>query len=114
MISLKPITHQNIDDFDGTEYETMTSEQRRALIEESIGKTHNGAYFEFLVVYRAHTVIGFMNLYAHSAHIISCGPTIKEPYRKNGFGCLADNCFDRLSLLSSTSFPDAAGSCFHE
>lgn len=90
MISLKPITHQNIDDFDGTEYETMTSEQRRTLIEESIGKTHNGAYFEFLVVYRAHTVIGFMNLYAHSAHIISCGPTIKEPYRKNGFGCLAE------------------------
>ncbi|MBO5128518.1 MAG: GNAT family N-acetyltransferase [Clostridia bacterium] len=90
MISLKPITHQNIDDFDGTEYETMTSEQRRTLIEESIGKTHNGAYFEFLVVYREHTVIGFMNLYAHSAHIISCGPTIKEPYRKNGFGCLAE------------------------
>lgn len=90
MISLKPITLQNIDDFDDTEYETMTSEQRYRLIEESIEKKHNGFYFEFLVVYRENTVVGFMSLYAHSAHIISCGPTIKEPYRKNGFGCLAE------------------------
>ena len=44
-------------------------------------KIHNGQYFEFLVVYDNDTIVGFMNLYAHSKHIISCGPTIKDCFQ---------------------------------
>ena len=91
MLHLKPITHDNIDDFNGTEYANMPYEQRHQMIEESINRTHNGMYFEFLVVYHADTVVGFMNLYAHSAHIISCGPAIKEAFRGRGFGSLAES-----------------------
>ena len=91
MLHLKPITYDNICDFDGTEYENMPPEERRRMIAESMNRMHNGAYFEFLVVYREDTVVGFMNLYAHSAHIISCGPTIKEAFRGRGFGYLAES-----------------------
>lgn len=90
MIQLKPITYDNINDFKGTDYDTMSFEQRQNMIEESINKIHNGVYFEFLVVYNNHTVIGFMNLYAHSTHIISCAPTIRESFKRNGFGLLAE------------------------
>ena len=31
-----------------------------------------------------------MNLFAHSHHIISCGPEIKEGFKKKGFGFLAE------------------------
>jgi len=86
MIHLKPISYDNIDDFEGTSYDVMSSEQKQNLITESINKIHNGWYFEFLVVYDDDTIVGFMNLYAHSKHIISCGPAIKECFQKKGFG----------------------------
>ena len=90
MIHLKSITYDNINDFEGTDYNRMSFEQRQNLIDESINQIHNEAYFEFLVVYNDNTIIGFMNLYAHSTHIISCTPTIKECFKKNGFGFLAE------------------------
>lgn len=90
MLYLKPITYDNINDFDDTEYASMSFEERRNLIDESINKIHNGAYFEFLVVYNDNTVVGFMNLFAHSTHIISCGPTIKDVFKKMGFGFAAE------------------------
>ncbi len=60
------------------------------MINESINKIHDKSYFEFLVAYENDTVIGFMNLYAHSEHIISCGPAIKEQFQNRGFGFSAE------------------------
>ncbi|MBQ4042931.1 MAG: GNAT family N-acetyltransferase [Clostridia bacterium] len=91
MMELKPITYANIQDFDGTEYEAMSREDREKLIEESLNRTHKGAYFEFLAVYEGDAVVGFMNLFAHSAHIISCGPEIKRCCQKKGVGFLAES-----------------------
>ena len=107
MICLKPITYDNITDFDGTDYASMSYEERKQLIEESIQKTHNGAYFEFLVVYYGDTVVGFMNLFAHSPHIISCGPAIKEDFRKKGFGFLAETL--ALEYAKNMGFTIAVG-----
>ncbi len=90
MIHLKPITLDNISDLKGTSYDPMSFEQKQNMIEESINKIHNERYFEFLVVYDGDTVIGFMNLFAHSKHIISCGPEIKVEFQKKGFGFLAE------------------------
>ena len=90
MINLKPINYDNINDFVGTSYDKMSFEDKHNLIEESINKIHNGQYFEFLVVYDNDTIVGFMNLYAHSKHIISCGPTIKDCFQNKGFGFLAE------------------------
>ncbi len=90
MILLKPISLDNINDFSGTTYDKMTLCEKKTMILESINKLHNNQYFEFLVVYKNNTVIGFMNLFAHSKHIISCGPTIKENFQCNGFGFKAE------------------------
>ena len=86
MIYLKPIKLDNINDFKNTSYDNMTFEQKEEMITESINKIHNDMYFEFLVVYKNDIVIGFMNLFAHSKHIISCGPTIKDEFKCKGFG----------------------------
>ncbi len=90
MIYLKPIIFDNINDFEGTSYDEMPFEQKKHMIRESIDKIHNGKYFEILTVYKKDTVIGFMNLFAHSEHTISCGPEIKELYRKKGYGFQAE------------------------
>ncbi|MBR4100174.1 MAG: GNAT family N-acetyltransferase [Clostridia bacterium] len=90
MIHLKPINIDNINDFIGTSYDKMTFEEKQNMILESINKSHNNQYFEFLVVYKNDIVIGFMNLFAHSKHIISCGPTIKDGFQGKGFGFEAE------------------------
>ena len=90
MIYLKPITLDNINDFKNTSYDNMTLEQKEEMITESINKIHNNQYFEFLVIYKNDVVIGFMNLFAHSKHIISCGPTIKDEFKCKGFGFEAE------------------------
>lgn len=90
MIYLKPITLDNINDFKNTAYDNMTLEQKEEMIIESINKIHNNMYFEFLVVYKNDIVIGFMNLFARSKHIISCGPTIKDAFKCKGFGFEAE------------------------
>lgn len=90
MIHINPINMNNIDDFIGTSYDKMSFEEKHNLILESINNVHNNQYFEFLVVYKNDIVIGFMNLFAHSKHIISCGPTIKDEFRCKGFGFEAE------------------------
>ena len=90
MIYLKPIELSNVNDFGGTSYEKMSIEDKRLMIQESIKQSHEGQYFEFLVVYDDDTVIGFMNLCAHSKHIISCGPAIKDEFKRKGFGFEAE------------------------
>ena len=107
MLTLKPITHDNINDFDGTSYEAMSAAERKTLISESIGQLHNDRYFEFLVVYDNDHIVGFMNLFAHSEHIISCGPAIKTAFQKQGFGFAAESM--ALNYAKSKGFTIAVG-----
>ena len=104
---LKPITIDNLYDFCDTDYETMSVEDRKKMIAESINKVHNGHYFEFLVVYEEDTIIGFMNLFAHSEHIISCRPSIKTPFQCKGFGCKAEE--SALEYARQNGFTVAVG-----
>ncbi|MBE5767969.1 MAG: GNAT family N-acetyltransferase [Clostridiales bacterium] len=90
MLVLKPITMENLHDFSGTEYDAMTEDERREMIENSLRKSHQGRYFEMLAVYRDDAVVGFMNLFAQSEHIISCGPEIKADFRRQGLAALAE------------------------
>lgn len=90
MIHLKPISLDNINDFNGTSYDKMTLCEKQTMILDSIHKIHDNQYFEFLVVYKDDIVVGFMNLFAHSKHIISCGPTIKDEFQGRGFAFEAE------------------------
>lgn len=107
MIYLKPINIDNINDFIGTSYDKMSFEEKQNMILESINKIHNNQYFEFLVVYKNDIVIGLMNLFAHSKHIISCGPTIKDKFRCKGFGFQAETL--ALKYANEKGFTVAVG-----
>lgn len=94
MICLKPIALNNINDFIGTSYDKMPADEKQKMIQESIDKIHNNSYFEILVAYKNDTVVGFVNMFAHSQHIISCAPEIKDEFRCKGLGL----CFQVLAL----------------
>ena len=83
---LKPVTYENIGDFEDTAFEAMSPEEKRRMIGESLQKAHDGAYFELLAVCDGESIVGFMSLYAHSAHIIGIGPEIKKGLRRRGYG----------------------------
>lgn len=90
MLKLQVIETLDRDTLQGTAYESMTNDEWKKLIFESSSKLHDHRYFEFFKVMDGNTVVGFMNLYAHSPHIISCGPEIKPQYRKQGYAYLAE------------------------
>lgn len=46
----------------------------------------NGRYFEMFAVERDGAVVGSVSLYQHSQNVISCGPDIFAPCRRQGIG----------------------------
>ena len=91
MISLRAITHDDACSLKDTDYGRMTDQDTFEMINESLNKLHNGRYFEFFVVEDDGRIVGFMNLYAHSKHIISCGPEIKPDFRRKGYAFEAES-----------------------
>ena len=87
MICLRPVSEADIDSFAGTEYENMSPDDKLCMIRESISKSHEGRYFELMTVCDDDRIVGFMNLYARSEHVISIGPSVKQEYRRKGYGC---------------------------
>ena len=90
MVHLQPITDENVSDLAGTSYDGMPCDEKLRMIADSLRKEHNGSYFELLAVYDEDLLVGFMNLYAHSAEIVSIGPEIKQMYRRRGYGYLGE------------------------
>lgn len=90
MIRLAPISEENIRDFAGTSYQSMSTDEKLHMIRESMRREHEGAYFELLAVWDDDQIVGFMSLYAHSAHIISISPEIKENRRMKGYAYLGE------------------------
>lgn len=90
MISLRVITHDDASSLKDTDYGRMTDKDTFGMINDSRNKSHNGRYFEFFVVEDNGSIVGFMSLYAHSKHIISCSPEIKPSFRKKGYAFEAE------------------------
>ena len=90
MIELYPVSEKNVADFADTSYFEMTEEERLCMIRESMGKEHDGSYFEILAVCYQAQIVGFMSLFAHSEHIISISPEIKKSLRGRGYGFLGE------------------------
>ena len=90
MITLRPITQDDAYSLKDTSYGLMTPQKTRKMINESLNKTYNGNYFEFLVIKANQNIVGFMSLCAHSKHIISCSPEIKPIYRQQGYAFEAE------------------------
>lgn len=90
MLKLQTITEIDRDTLQDTSYGSLTNAEWKQLLSEASLKLHDHRYFELFKVVTGDTVVGFMNLYAHSPHIISCGPEIKPQYRKHGYAYEAE------------------------
>lgn len=108
MIELRPVTEKNVMDFTDTSYFDMPVEERLNMIRESMQKSHEGAYFEILAVYEDDSVVGFMSLFARSAHIISISPEIKKTDRGKGYGFLGER--EALQYAKHLGYTMAAAS----
>ena len=86
LIELVPISLQDINCFDGTEYEHLTIEKRIELIKNSENGCYNGQFFKFFLLKGDDELIGFMNVCARSKSVISIAPEIKKRYRRKGYG----------------------------
>lgn len=85
-LELVPISLQDVDCFDGTEYENLTIEKRTELIENSKNGCYNSQFFKFFLLKLDDEVVGFMNVCARSKSVISIAPEIKKCYRRKGYG----------------------------
>lgn len=91
MLNLQTITALDRAALQDTSYGSLANDEWKQLLSESVAKSHNHRYFELFKVMDGDTVVGCMNLYAHSPHIISCGPEIKPQYRKQGYAYQAES-----------------------
>lgn len=90
MLKLQAITALDRDTLQDTSYGSITNAEWKQLPSESSFKLHNHRYFELFKVMAGDTVVGLMNLYVHSPHIISFGPEIKPRYQKQGYAYEAE------------------------
>lgn len=90
MLRLVPVSADSMPDFEDTSYAAMSDEDKRRMIRESCDRRHDGAYFELFAVSDDGRIVGFMNLYARSAHTISIGPEIRRSVQKQGYGYLSE------------------------
>lgn len=88
-MQLKPISKNDINVFDQTEYGNLTLENRERLINDSINELCKGKYFKFYLIMVDDICVGFINVCGHSESVVSIAPEIKKDYRKKGYAYLA-------------------------
>jgi len=88
-MQLKPISKNDINVFDQTEYGNLTLENRERLINDSINGLCKGKYFKFYLILVDEICVGFINVCGHSESVVSIAPEIKKDYRKKGYAHLA-------------------------
>ena len=97
LIKLQAIKYQDRELLRDTSLEAMANDEWEKMISESTARSHNRQYFEMFIVTEGDTVVGYVSLYAHSPHIISCGPEIKPQYRRQGYAYQAESLALKMS-----------------
>ena len=97
MLKLEVIKYQDRELLRDTSFETMSSDDWEKMISESTERSHEHRYFEVFKAIDGNTVVGYVSLYAHSPHIISCGPEIKPQYRRQGYAYQAESLALKIS-----------------
>ena len=67
-------------------YSSLSREQIEKMICEWNSGQFGGKYFEMLAIISGGRIVGTISLYEHSSKVVSIGPEVFEPYRKNGYG----------------------------
>lgn len=85
MITLRPITHKDIEKLDGSSYSDMTSSKKSEMITASEKENYDGKFFKFLLVEADGETVGFINILGHSKSVVSIAPEIKVNFREKGY-----------------------------
>lgn len=91
MITLRPITMADMDLLDALSLAAMTDAEKRKMIAESEARRSRGKYWEMLLAFDGEHPVGYVSLFAHAPHIISCGPEIIPACRRQGFAYAAES-----------------------
>ena len=67
-------------------YSSLSREQIEEMISEWNSGRFDGKYFEMFAIISGGRIVGTISLYEHSSEVVSIGPEVFEPYRKNGYG----------------------------
>ena len=97
MLKLQAIKYQDRELLRSTSLEAMANDEWEKMISESTARSHNRQYFEMFIVAEGDTVVGYVSLYSHSPHIISCGPEIKPQYRRQEYAYQAESLALKMS-----------------
>ena len=84
-IVLTPITIDNIEVLNLTEYKVLSTEKRKMLVQDSEKGICGGEFFRFYLIKKGKTTVGVINMYGHGEEEISVAPEIFEIYRNKGF-----------------------------
>ena len=66
-------------------YPHLSEREIQYLIAEWNQKQFNGRYFEMFAIISGEAIVGSISLYQQSTEVISIGPEIFEPYRREGY-----------------------------
>ncbi len=90
MIHIRAISENDIQELSGTSYDKMSEHDKLKMIQDSLAQKYEDSYFEIYTVLNDDQVVGFMNIFARSEHIVSISPEIKEEHRNKGFAFEAE------------------------
>lgn len=85
-IYLRNFTADDAEEFRLKQNFGMTLDEIREMFAEWNKKEYSGKYFEMFAVIGDGEIVGTISLYEHSRSVVSCGPEIFEPYRRQGIG----------------------------
>ena len=86
MISLRNFTKGDVEAFQKGYGANISLDEIEAMFAKWEEKTYAGKYFEIFAIVKDGKIVGSISLYQHSKSVVSCGPEVFEPYRKQGIG----------------------------
>ena len=84
-LRLFPISIDDIEILDLTEYNNLSMESRKLLVADSEKGLCKSEFFRFYLIKNKNETVGVINMYGHGTDTISVAPEIFEKFRNKGF-----------------------------
>ena len=85
MIALRHFEERDAEELQRTQYHDKSILEIEEMIFQWNKTTFNGKYSEIFAVIHGLMIVGWVSLYQHSENVVSIGPEIFPPFRKQGY-----------------------------
>ena len=86
MIELRHFEKKDAEELQKVWYPNKSVFEMEEIISQWNKDTLNGKYSEIFAAIHNQKIVGWFSLYQHSKNVVSIGPEIFPPFRKNGYG----------------------------